>query len=77
MSIENAMDDLHFQISSLHKDLVDDDIAMNWFDLSLDVFSIPSASQSSDIPSTPLAAMPNLIKDKFQGLCCIKTLIAI
>jgi hypothetical protein len=60
MHIEDAIDELHSQLLSLQKDLGNDDIALSWFDLS-------QTSDLSNVPSTPLAAAPNLIKDVFQG----------
>jgi hypothetical protein len=67
LSVEDTMEKLYSQILSLEKDLASDDIALSWFNLSPEGFSISSTSPPLEISSTPLAAMPNHIKDGFQG----------
>jgi len=57
-SPEVAIDDLHLQIPSLEKDLLEDDEALHWFKLSAEDVSTHSPSQPSEVPSTPSAISP-------------------
>lgn len=66
-SREEAMGTLYSQILSLENDLANDNKAMGWFNLCADPSSIPSSIITSEFPSTPLEASPNVVIDKFKG----------
>jgi len=53
---ENAMDVLYSQVSSLEKDLANDNDAINWFNLEVSDMALP-ATPASALPSTPAAGM--------------------
>jgi len=79
------MEILYSQLSSLNKDLANDDGALSWFNLAKAPSSIPSTPQQSEIPSTPSTGpfnifnplsyvqgvVPNIFKDRFQGQCSL------
>jgi hypothetical protein len=54
---ENAMDALYSQISSLEKDLANNDEALNWFNLENPALLFPATPPASVHPSTPSAGM--------------------
>jgi hypothetical protein len=54
---EDVIGALYTEISSLEKDLGNDNDALNWFDLATTAFSIPPTPPSSNFPSTPLAGL--------------------
>ena len=54
-SFEPVIDALHIQIESLQKDLVNDNEALNWFNLSKPAFSAPLTPPPSVFCPTPLA----------------------
>ena len=66
-SRDDAIGTLYSQILPLEKDLVNDDNALGWFNLSKTATSVHSTPSTSNFPSTPLAVMPHLIKDRFEG----------
>jgi hypothetical protein len=69
-----VMATLYSEITSLEKDLADDDKAMNWFNFAIASSPIPLANTTLEFPSKPMAALPNLATDMFRGWCCISNL---
>ena len=64
-SREGVMGNLYSQILSLEKDLGNDKVALSWFNFSMPAFGLPSTPRP-EFQMTP-SAIPNFIKDKFQG----------
>ena len=66
-SRDDVIDTLYSQLISLEKDLANNNEAMKWFNFAIASSSIPLTTAMLELPSTPMAALPNLSKDMFQG----------
>ena len=59
-SRENSMDLLYKQLSSLEKDLANDQEALSWFDITKIPFTVPSTPPLSEFPKARAACKSTL-----------------
>lgn len=66
-SREDVMRSLHSDIQSLEKELAEDDVALNWFNLRATASSVPSKTATREIPVSPLASLAHHRRNRFEG----------